>query len=89
MPTHSSQDLKYKIEVPDLVSLKGAKVIAGMIVSNRDLNIAMEQKNDPENIKVPNIPGNGTVTVRWIIQNGEKYQVNVDSKKGGIASRTK
>lgn len=89
MPTHSSQDLKYKIEVPDLVSLKGAKVIAGMIVSNRDLNIAMEQKNDPENIKVPNIPGNGTVTVRWIIQNGEKYQVNVDSKKGGITSRTK
>jgi hypothetical protein len=89
MPTHSSQDLKYKIEVPDLISLKGAKVIAGMIVSNRDLNITMEQKNDPENIKVPNIPGNGTITVRWIIQNGEKYQVNVDSKKGGIASRTK
>jgi hypothetical protein len=49
----------------------------------------MEQKYDPENIKVLNIPGNGTVTVRWIIQNGEKYQVNVDSKKGGIASRTK
>jgi hypothetical protein len=87
MPTHSSQDLKYKIEVPDLVSLKGAKVIAGMIVSNRDLNIAEEQKNDPENIKVPNIPGNGTVTVRWIIQNEEKYQVNVDSKKGGMASK--
>jgi hypothetical protein len=38
---------------------------------------------------VPNIPGNGTVTVRWIIQNGEKYQVNVDSKKGGLASKTK
>jgi hypothetical protein len=89
MPTHSSQDLKYKIEVPDLVSLKGAKVIAGMIVTNRDLNIAEEQKNDPENIKVPNIPGNGTVTVRWIIQNGEKYLVNVDSKKGGLASKTK
>lgn len=89
MPTHSSQDLKYKIEVPDLVSLKGAKVIAGMIVTNRDLNITVEQKNDPENIKVPNIPGNGTVTVRWIIQNAEKYLVNVDSKKGGIASKAK
>jgi len=89
MPTHSSQDLKYKIEVPDLVSLKGAKVIAGMIVTNRDLNITVEQKNDPENIKVPNIPGNGTVTVRWIIQNAEKYLVNVDSKKGGFASKTK
>lgn len=86
MPTHSSQDLKYKIEVPDLISLTGSKVIAGMIVNNRDLNISTEQKNDPANIKVPNIPGNGTVTVRWIIQNAGKYTVKVESKKGGLAS---
>ncbi len=87
MPTHSSQDLKYKIEVPDLVSLSGAKVVAGMIVNNRDLNISTEQRNDPENIRVPNIPGNGTVTVRWIVQNAGKLTIKVDSKKGGLASR--
>jgi hypothetical protein len=29
MPTHSSQDLKYKIERSDRISLEGAKVIAG------------------------------------------------------------
>ncbi len=88
MPTHSSQDLKYKIEVPDLISLSGLKVIAGMIVNNRDLNITTEQKNDPENIRVPNIPGNGTVTVRWIVQGGGKFTVKAESKKGGLASRT-
>ncbi|MEJ7694587.1 M14 family metallopeptidase [Daejeonella sp.] len=87
IPTHSNQDLKYKIEVPDLISLSGAKVIAGMIVNNPDLNITTEQKNDPENIKVANIPGNGTVTVRWIVQSTGKYTVSVNSKKGGIASR--
>ena len=89
MPTHSSQDLKYKIEVADMVSIEGAKVIAGMIVQNRDLNIATEQKIDPVNIRVPNIPGNSTVTVRWIVQNAGKYTVKVDSKKGGIARKTK
>jgi hypothetical protein len=88
MPTHSSQDLKYKIEVPDMISLSGPKVIAGMIVNNRDLNITTEQKNDAQNIRVPNIPGNSTVTVRWIVQNAGKYSVKVDSKKGGIASRS-
>lgn len=88
IPTHSSQDLKYKIEVADIISLSGAKVIAGMIVNNPDLNITTEQKNDPENIKVPNIPGNGTVTVRWIVQNASKYMVKVNSKKGGLASRS-
>jgi hypothetical protein len=88
MPTHSSQDLKYKIEVPDMVSIEGAKVIAGMIVQNRDLNITREQKNDAANIKVENIPGNSTVTVRWIVQNAGKYTVKVDSKKGGIATKS-
>lgn len=88
MPTHSSQDLKYKIEIPDMVSIEGAKVIAGMIVQNRDLNIAKEQKNDAATIKVANIPGNSTVTVRWIIQNAGKYTVKVESKKGGIATKS-
>lgn len=88
IPTHSSQDLKYKIEVPDVISLSGAKIIAGMIVNNRDLNITTEQRNDPANIKVANIPGNGTATVRWIVQGAGSFTVKVDSKKGGEVSKT-
>ena len=86
MPTHSSQDLKYKIERPDYISLTGAKVIAGMIVENRNPNATTEQKNNPQTIEVPNIPGLGEVTVRWIIQGG-KYTITVDSRKGGVVSR--
>ncbi len=89
MPTHSSQDLKYKIEVPDAVTLKGGKVLAGMIVTNRDLGITTEQQNDPATLQVRNIPGNGTVTVRWIVEGGSNYTVSVDSKKGGLTSRAK
>ena len=85
MPTHSSQDLKYKIERPDYIALKGPAVIAGMVVENRDLNITREQRNNPASIEVPNIPGQGAVTVRWIVQGNAKYTISVDSRKGGYA----
>ncbi|HSU28585.1 MAG TPA: M14 family metallopeptidase [Chitinophagaceae bacterium] len=89
MPTHSSQDLKYKIERPDYISLSGATVIASMVVDNPDLNITTEQKTDAANIAVRNIPGLSSVTVRWIIQGAGKYTVSVDSRKGGIVSKVK
>ena len=89
MPTHSSQDLKFKIERPDLVSLTGATVLAGMVVENKDLNISSEQANNPGTIAVPNIPGLGTVTVRWIVSGASNYKVTVDSRKGGTVSRTR
>ncbi len=90
MPTHSSQDIKNKIERPDYITLNTTgKVLAGMQVENRDLNLTTEQKNNPETIEVPNIPGMGAVTVKWIVQGGGKYTVNVDSKKGGVATGSK
>lgn len=89
MPTHSSQDLKYKIERPDYVSLEGAKVIAGMVVMNNDLNITVEQKNNPGVVEVANIPGLGTTTIRWIIAASKNYTIKVDSRKGGVVTRQK
>jgi hypothetical protein len=89
MPTHSSQDLKFKIERPDYVTLNGLKVVAGMVVNNDDLGISTEQKNDPQTIEVANIPGLDDVKVRWIVQGSGKYTVTVDSRKGGTVSRSK
>lgn len=89
IPTHSSQDVKNNIEVPDMISLSGGTVVAGMLVQNRDMNITSEQKNDPANIRVENIPGHGFVTVRWLVKgNGTKYTVNVNSRKGGTAMKS-
>ena len=89
MPTHSSQDIKHKIERPDHISITGAKVIAGMTVDNRNPTATVEQKSDPQTIEVDNIPGLGQVTVRWIIQGNAKYTISVDSRKGGLVSRGK
>ncbi|WP_226390009.1 M14 family metallopeptidase [Penaeicola halotolerans] len=89
MPTHSSQDLKYKIERPDYVSISGVKVVTGMIVENEDFNRVSEQKNNPEKMQVANIPGNSIVKVRWIVSGNAKYSITVDSAKGGLATWSK
>lgn len=89
IPTHASQDLKFKIERPDYITLTGPKVIAAMIVDNRDLNLTTEQKNNPATIEVENIPGNGAVTVRWIVSGSSKYSIKVDSRKGGVVVKQK
>jgi hypothetical protein len=90
MPTHSSQDVKNKIEVPDYISIKtSGKVLAGMIVENADLNQTVEQRENPQVLEVANIPGLGTVTVRWIVQGAGAVTVAVQSKKGGAASKSK
>ncbi len=87
IPTHAGIDLRYKIERPNLVSLQGGKVLAGMIVKNRDLNVVEEQRNQPEVLKVDNIPGMSTVTLRWIVEGGRKLTLTVDSVKGGKLSK--
>ncbi len=89
MPTHSSQDLKYNIERPDLISISNANVVAGMVVEDDDFNKVKEQVHSPEIIRVPNIPGMGAVKVRWIVSGSGNYKINVDSAKGGKASWSK
>jgi hypothetical protein len=89
MPTHASQDLKYKIERPDYIILEGANVIAGMIIEDRDMNEAREQRTNPATLEVDNIPGLGSVTVRWIVRGAKNYTVKADSRKGGVVSRQK
>ncbi|NVK53455.1 MAG: peptidase M14 [Flavobacteriaceae bacterium] len=87
MPTHASQDLKYNITRPDFVSIKGIKVIAGMIVTDADFNVTQEQKHNPAKMKVRNIPGNGVVKVRWIVKGSAKFTITVDSEKGGLITK--
>lgn len=86
MPTHASQDLKYKIERPDYVTITGAKVVAGFIVKDADMKKFVEQKASPDRMAVENIPGMSAVKVKWIVSSGSAYSITVDSAKGGKAS---
>ncbi len=88
IPTHSGTNLKYKIDHPDYIYLDGGKVIAGMIVTDPDRNICDEQKRDPERLEVSNIEGYQRINLRWIVKDGSKFTVRVESVKGGHAARS-
>jgi len=87
IPTHAGIDLKFNIERPNYISLKGANVLAGMRVIDRDLNVVEEQKVNPEVIEVDNIPGMSTVTLKWIVEGSGNISVEVDSAKGGVVRK--
>jgi hypothetical protein len=87
IPTHAGIDLDLRIERPNYITLSGGKVLAGIKVINRDLNVTEEQKENPAVLRVANIPGMSTVTVKWIVEGGRKFTVEVNSAKGGIVGR--
>jgi len=86
MPTHSGTNLKYKIDPPDYIYLEGGKVIAGMIVTDKDRNLNQEQKKNPGKLEVSNIEGYSHVDLKWIVKEGSKFTVRVESIKGGYTS---
>ncbi len=87
MPTHSAQNIKYRITPPDYITLEGPTVISGMVVTDPLNNVTTEQKKEPETIKIENIPGYGKVVVRWIARGNRPVTVNVRSVRGGTVSR--
>lgn len=86
IPTHTLQDSRNKITRPDWITIEGGSVITGAVLQNRFMNIAKEQKLNPQRIEVDNIPGMGAVYVRWLVRGKGPFIVTVDSEKGGLFS---
>lgn len=84
MPTHSGVNVQFGIDRPNFISLEGAHVVAGMMVHNPDLHVVEEQKHNPATLRIANIPGMSTITVRWIVEGEGNYILKVDSPKGGV-----
>ena len=88
IPTHTQQDLDNRITRPDWVTIEGADPVAAFIVTDPLQNIAEEQTRNPGRIDVRNVPGMGTVTVRWLVRGTGPFTVTVDSEKGGVARKS-
>lgn len=86
-PTHTQQDIENRISRPDRITLAGGRVVAGFVINNALTGEATEQKREPATINVANIPGQGIVRVRWIVQGGGPFTVTADSQKGGVSSK--
>jgi hypothetical protein len=66
LPTHSGNNLKYRIDPPDYIYLDGGKVIAGMVVLDKDMGVNREQKKNPQRMEVSNIEGYQHVDVNGL-----------------------
>ena len=86
MPTHSAQNMRYKIDPPDYIILEGGTVVSGLFVSGAKLDVFNEQKENPARMEMANIRGNSKTTIKWIVSSGSKFTVRVESVKGGRAS---
>jgi hypothetical protein len=89
LSTRSHHEVANKITVPDYVILSGKKVkiITSFIVDDPYLGLMREQKYQPQKIGLDLIEGMGTVHLRWIVDGKPPYQVEIDSKKGGLISQ--
>ena len=88
VPTHTQQDVENRITRPDWITLSGGDALAAFVVTDPLQNVATEQRLHPARIDVPNVPGMGTVTVRWIARGAGPFTVTVDSQKGGVDRRS-
>ncbi|NOT07605.1 MAG: peptidase M14 [Gemmatimonadales bacterium] len=98
VPTHTQQDVENRISRPDYISLTGPSVVAGYQVTGGGggggffggppNEISVEQKRNPQRIEIPNIPGNSSVKVKWVVRGSGPVTVTADSEKGGSHSKS-
>lgn len=88
IPTRLSVDVVNKINRPDVVLLKGAKVVTGGIKRNRFEEEFSEQKFNPEKITIESIGGNSVIYVVWIVEGNSPVTVEYSSVKAGTAAKT-
>ncbi len=78
---------RLKIVRKDVVTLQGAVVLASGMVENSWLNLVELQKKRPERLLVDAVPGEGFVTLFFLVEGGGQVRLQYDSVKGGRISR--
>lgn len=86
MPTRTQQDVRNHISPPDIVTLKGArvKVLSSGRVTDRFFKRVEPVKRRPERVELNSVRGMDTETVQFIVNGHGRFEVSVDSAKGGV-----
>ncbi|MDZ7721323.1 MAG: hypothetical protein U5R06_00490 [candidate division KSB1 bacterium] len=87
LPTRSAREVQHQFTRPDWVTLNGADVVAGFVVTDPLHDRAVEQKYHPQRMHVQTVPGMGTVQVRWLVRSAQNVTVSFDSHRGGHIER--
>jgi hypothetical protein len=88
IPTRIDQDVKNRINPPDIVSLRGSgiKVLSAGRVTDRFFKRVEPVERRPERVEIASIPGMSAVRVQFIVAGQGSVQISVDSAKGGVAT---
>jgi hypothetical protein len=86
IPTRTNQDVSNHISPPDVVSLSGpnVKVISSGRVTDRFFKRVEPVKRRPERVELDAIGGMSAVRVQFIVAGEGRYNITVDSTKGGL-----
>jgi len=88
VPTRLAVDIQNKINRPDWITIKGAKVISGGIKRSRFDEEFTEQKYEPARLIIDTVNGNQTIFAVWIVEENNPVTVEFDSAKGGKHSKS-
>jgi hypothetical protein len=86
IPTRTQQDVAHHIGPPDIVELRGpdVKVLSAGQVTDRFFRRVEPVKRRPERVELDTIPGLGAARVQFIVTGKGRFDVRVDSAKGGV-----
>lgn len=87
LPTRLAVDVQNKINRPDWITIKGAKVITGGLKRNLYDEDFTEQKFNPDKLIVDTISGNSAVYAVWIVDGNGPVTIGFDSVKGGVVTK--
>ena len=88
IPTRIAQDVKNNITPKNAVTITGADVLAGGIVTNPRLDSVSWQKTRPERILVDSVPGLNRVVVEFLVRGSGSVSAAAEAARGGTVSQT-
>ena len=88
IPTRTAQDVRNHISPPDVLTLSGAnvRVLSSGRVQDRFFKKVDAVKRRPERVELDAIPGVSEVRVQFILSGQGRFNITLDSAKGGVVS---
>jgi hypothetical protein len=86
IPTRTQQDIRNHISAPDRVSLEGpnVRVISSGRVTDRYFKMVVPVERRPDRVELDAIGGMDRQIVQFIVSGRGRFEITVDSVKGGI-----
>jgi len=90
IPTRTAQDVEHHISSPDIASIQGddIRALSGGQVTDQFFKRVQAVKRRPERVELDTIDGMSALRVQFVVEGKGKFNVTVDSVKGGLLQKS-